>query len=58
VNDDGKGFPEDILSRKRQSVGISIIEALAKQLGGQLSMVNSHGTKVTVTIPGGAEDAG
>ena len=48
VGDDGVGMPEEPSSAKA-GLGTSIVQALAAQLGGQVSVVNANpGTKVSI----------
>ena len=48
VEDDGQGFPETDF--QVESMGMSLIDTLSKQLDGDLSIVNDSGAKVTITF--------
>ncbi|HPM72724.1 MAG TPA: sensor histidine kinase [Spirochaetales bacterium] len=54
VRDDGPGFPLEVLSRQLAadtSLGISLMEALAVQVSGELSLRNEPGATVELRIP-------
>ena len=42
VKDNGKGLPSDY--NKKQSLGVTVIEALSEQLDGSFNFYNNHGT--------------
>lgn len=48
VQDDGVGMPE---KPGKQSLGLSLVESLAEQLGGSLRFEEGPGTKIVVRIP-------
>jgi PAS domain S-box-containing protein len=48
VNDDGKGFPEDLDFENTQSLGLQIVNSLINQLEGKIELDRSHGTKFTI----------
>lgn len=50
VTDDGRGIPEGSNWGKRDSLGLKLIDSLAKQLGGTIDMASSpdEGTRFTV----------
>jgi two-component sensor histidine kinase len=50
VNDNGKGFPEEVLNGERSGFGLTIVRALVKQHKGMISMRNTAGATVVVRI--------
>jgi len=51
VRDDGVGFPAEKDFQTAQSMGLLIVQSLAQQLGGTLSMESGTGTKFVVRFP-------
>jgi len=45
VTDSGPGLPEDFAHRRRNSLGLSIADTLARQLGDQLQTSTDHGAR-------------
>ena len=50
VSDEGMGFPRDFDIGSSKSLGLKLVEALAGQLGGTLSLSNDGGAEVVVTF--------
>ncbi|HKK46297.1 MAG TPA: histidine kinase dimerization/phosphoacceptor domain -containing protein [Balneolaceae bacterium] len=48
VRDTGKGFPEE--DAEAESLGMSLIDTLSQQIGGDLVFKNEDGAKVTITF--------
>lgn len=48
--DDGVGFPEDFKLEEQDSLGFKMINALIKQLDGQLTLSNENGARFVVTF--------
>lgn len=48
VADDGVGLPADFAHRRAQSLGMQLTDDLARQMGGQLAISNSGGTRFEV----------
>ena len=48
IADNGKGLPSDIELIKGKSMGMELMTALSKQLGGTLELKNEGGLKITV----------
>jgi len=51
VADWGAGLPVNFDSKKSKSLGITIVQALARQLGGDIEFGASPGTEITLRIP-------
>ena len=51
VIDNGVGIPENINIQKTETLGISLIVGLTKQLKGNLELDRSQGTKFTIKFP-------
>jgi two-component sensor histidine kinase len=51
VIDDGVGVPEDLDARKRNSVGLQIVEILARQLRGTWELKREAGTIFRLSFP-------
>jgi two-component sensor histidine kinase/PAS domain-containing protein len=54
VRDTGMGFPEGFDFLKTESLGLQLVNMLAEQLGGTLTLTHEGGTTVTVSIPAGS----
>jgi two-component sensor histidine kinase len=50
ISDNGIGIPPQRLEKKSGSLGLSLIEALASNLDGSLSIENNGGTIVRITF--------
>ncbi len=50
VRDNGPGFPEDILSGSRDSLGLSLIEGLSRQISGKARFYNDDGAVCEVVF--------
>jgi two-component sensor histidine kinase len=48
--DDGIGFPDDFKLEEQDSLGFKMINALIKQLDGQLTLSNENGARFVVTF--------
>jgi PAS domain S-box-containing protein len=51
VRDDGIGLPEDVERRKAASLGLQIVESLARQLGGEYGFHCDGGTEFRMQFP-------
>jgi len=52
VIDNGYGIPEDVASKKTGTLGLELIKGLTRQIDGKLKIINDHGTKFIVELPG------
>jgi PAS domain S-box-containing protein len=50
VADNGVGFPVDLDSRKKSSLGLNLIDALVKQLQGEIELRKEEGTGFRITF--------
>jgi PAS domain S-box-containing protein len=50
VSDNGKGLPPSLDPAQAKSLGLRLIAALVEQLGGELEVASSQGTRVTVAF--------
>lgn len=50
VKDNGIGIPEDLMESKRQSMGLTIIQTLIKQLNSKLEVKTEDGTEFSFTF--------
>ncbi|MFA4923153.1 MAG: histidine kinase dimerization/phosphoacceptor domain -containing protein, partial [Ignavibacteriaceae bacterium] len=50
VSDNGVGLPKDLDFRKTQSLGLTLVNILAKQLNGDVEMVNDNGATFIITF--------
>lgn len=51
VRDNGIGFPENFKPEETDSLGIELVQTLAEQLDGELTMVNREGAYIRVSWP-------
>ncbi|TGL90071.1 sensor histidine kinase, partial [Leptospira yasudae] len=52
VSDSGSGLPEEsIRNRNPSSLGLSLVESLAKQIGGKVDLLNREGACVKLHFP-------
>jgi two-component sensor histidine kinase/PAS domain-containing protein len=51
LKDNGRGYPDDILKNKVNSLGISLIQLLVKQLNGTITFSNDKGACTELAIP-------
>lgn len=51
VNDDGIGFPPDLDMSQVNSLGLTIVKALAAQLGGHVTVGSSNGATTEINFP-------
>lgn len=58
VSDDGVGLPEDFAIGSLQTLGMQIIQSLARQVRGTLEMTGRGGTHVTVVFSGNPRTKG
>ncbi|RHX92901.1 histidine kinase dimerization/phosphoacceptor domain -containing protein [Leptospira stimsonii] len=55
VSDNGNGLPEESLrNRNPSSLGLSLVESLAKQIGGKVDLLNQEGACVKLRFPASA----
>jgi PAS domain S-box-containing protein len=52
VADNGVGLPDDLASRKSASLGLNIVDALVRQVRGELKLHKDSGTRFDITFPG------
>jgi two-component sensor histidine kinase len=59
VSDDGQGLPKDFDLGRAQGLGMTILQAIVRQLRGTFHAVSDNGARFTLTVPapGGASDA-
>lgn len=50
VSDNGVGLPADLGSRETQSLGLTLVNILSKQLNGSLEMINKNGATFILTF--------
>lgn len=51
ISDSGPGLPEKVLEENRSSLGLRLVNALGKQLGGELEFEQQNGTTFILTFP-------
>lgn len=51
VADEGEGLDKAFHARRTQGLGMSIIQAIVRQLAGSLEAVNDGGARFTITLP-------
>lgn len=51
VKDDGVGISEDVIIKKRTSLGVTLIHSLTSQMNGDIEIFNDEGTTVIIKIP-------
>jgi two-component sensor histidine kinase len=51
VADEGEGLGKAFAARKAHGLGMTIVEAIVRQLNGTLEAVNDHGARFTIRIP-------
>ena len=51
VQDNGKGFPDTFDIKNSSGLGLTLVQALASQLGGTFSVENDQGGRCTVRFP-------
>jgi len=51
ISDNGKGIPESFDFRNTQTLGLQLVNALVKQLDGEIQLDSTQGTKFTITFP-------
>ncbi|HKK47890.1 MAG TPA: histidine kinase dimerization/phosphoacceptor domain -containing protein [Alkalispirochaeta sp.] len=51
VHDSGPGFPQEVLDQTRYGFGLTVVQSLVAQHEGTLTLENSSGAGVTVTLP-------
>ncbi|WP_142454925.1 two-component regulator propeller domain-containing protein [Gracilimonas mengyeensis] len=51
VQDNGDGIPEHIIQGERNSLGVTLIQSLAEQVGGKAEIINRNGTTIKVNMP-------
>ena len=55
VSDNGKGLPEDFAIEGQDSLGLTLIGLLVKQLDGEMAIDRSSGTRFTIRFPASIE---
>lgn len=51
IKNDGLHFPEDIDFRNSPSLGLRLICAMVRELGGEINLDRSQGTEFTIKFP-------
>ncbi|MEI6178527.1 MAG: sensor histidine kinase, partial [Verrucomicrobiota bacterium] len=51
VSDDGIGLPEHMQIEQVRSVGLTLVKALARQLGGAMTIQREYGTRFEIRFP-------
>ncbi len=51
VSDNGIGMPETVDFTEAETLGVTLVRALAEQLDGSIAIGRDHGTRITVTFP-------
>ncbi len=51
VKDDGVGISEEVIVKKRTSLGVTLIHSLTSQIKGDIEILNDEGTTVIIKIP-------
>ncbi len=51
VQDNGIGLPDDFDTRKEESLGYQLVNALTTQLNGKIEIFRENGTKITIIFP-------
>lgn len=51
VSDDGQGLGKDFDLARAQGLGMTILEAIVRQLGGAFHAVSDNGARFTITVP-------
>ena len=51
VSDDGQGLGKDFDMARAQGLGMTILEAIVRQLDGTLHAVSDNGARFTITVP-------
>jgi two-component sensor histidine kinase len=51
ISDNGKGLPKDFDSSQANSLGMSLVTGLVKQLEGEMEMFNKEGLKIFIKFP-------
>ncbi|MDZ7794205.1 MAG: ATP-binding protein [Spirochaetia bacterium] len=51
VEDNGKGLPEDFSMENAGSLGLSLVNILARQIDGELTVDSSNGTSMSIRFP-------
>ncbi|MDZ7660551.1 ATP-binding protein [Fodinibius sp.] len=51
VSDNGIGLPEDFSLDDTQSLGVTLLQVLTKQINGDLKAASGEGSKFTLTFP-------
>jgi two-component sensor histidine kinase len=50
--DNGVGLPSSLNREKPETLGITLIGSLVRQLEGKLEIISDHGAQFTITFPG------
>ncbi len=59
VRDNGLGLPDDFASRQPRGIGLYLVNGLVKnQLGGQMEVIQDHGTEFRIKFPAGLAGEG
>lgn len=51
VSDEGEGLGRDFLAKRSAGLGMTILQAIVRQLHGTLEAANDHGARFTITVP-------
>ena len=52
ISDNGVGMPEDVDFRKTDSLGLNLVDALVRQLQGEIELYREKGTGFIITFKG------
>ena len=58
VADDGEGLGKGFAAKQGKGLGMTIVEAIVRQVQGSLEAVNDHGARFTIRIPMPSKAAG
>jgi len=51
VEDDGVGFPVEVIAGENHNLGLTLVKSLASQLGGELLLNNNNGSQAVIVFP-------
>jgi two-component sensor histidine kinase len=50
IRDNGSGFPENFEVARKNSMGLKLVESLARQLGGEIEFLSNDGCQVQANL--------